>query len=77
MINILKENRKLRERCNTLENENAVLKNKMVFEFIDKMGHPEEIKRLKEKNKKNREKIKELEAKLYEKKNKRTWTRII
>lgn len=71
MINILKENKRLREKCNTLENDNKVLQKKIIFEFIDKLGHPEEIKRLKEKDKRNRAKIKELEAKLYEKKSTR------
>ena len=54
---------KMRRRINTLESENEVLKNtikdELYKEFIQKLGEPEEIKRLREENKRLRLKIKD------------------
>ena len=49
-------------KINTLENENEVLKNTIKNElyktFMDKLGEPLEVKRLRDENKKLRKKIK-------------------
>lgn len=53
---------KLYLKINTLENENETLKNTIKNElyktFMDKLGEPMEIKRLRDENKKLRKKIK-------------------
>lgn len=53
---------KMRRRINTLETENEVLKNtikdELYKEFMKKLGEPDEVKRLREENKKLRLKIK-------------------
>lgn len=53
---------RMRKRINTLETENEVLKNtikdELYKEFMQKLGEPDEMKRLREENKRLRQKIK-------------------
>ena len=72
---MLFDNYKLKERLNTLENENdtlrEIIKDEMWKAFIDKLGEPETMKRLRSENKRLREKVNELKGLLNEKRNKR------
>ena len=63
---IIAQNRKI----NTLENENETLKNtikdELYKEFMEKLGEPLEIARLRKENKKLRKQKKELQKKISE-----------
>lgn len=69
------DNYKLKGKINTLENENNTLREIMKDElwkaFINKLGEPEEIERLRTENKRLRAKINELKGLLNEKRHKR------
>lgn len=69
------DNDKLKGKINTLENENDTLRKIMKDElwkaFINKLGEPEEIERLRTENKRLRAKINELKGLLNEKRHKR------
>ena len=64
-------NQELKQRVNTLENENQVLKEKVVKIVLNKFEENETTKKLRENNKRLRQKNKELKALLDEKRNKR------
>ncbi len=53
---------RMRKRINTLENQVStlenVIKDELYKEFMKKLGEPDEVKRLREENKKLRQKIK-------------------
>lgn len=69
------DNYKLKGKINDLENENNTLREIMKDElwkaFINKLGEPEEIERLRTENKRLRAKINELKGLLNEKRHKR------
>ena len=74
MFNFLKNfkrNEELKQKVNTLENENQVLKEKVIKIVLDKFEETETTKKLRENNKKLRTKNKELKEMLNEKRNKR------
>ena len=66
-IKNFKQNNELIQRNNTLENENQVLKNKVVKMVADKFDETETTKKLRADNKRLRAKNKELKALLNEK----------
>lgn len=60
--NDLSDKREMRKRINTLENEldtlKEIIKGELYKSFMDKLGEPDTLKRLKEENKKLRQRIK-------------------
>ena len=70
-IHALQENRELRERINTLENDIKVLNNKVIKIVLDKFEETETTKKLRKDNKNLRIKNKKLKEMLNEKRNKR------
>lgn len=70
-IENFKENKELRERVNTLENENKVLKNDIINILLNKFNENETTKRLREDSKRLRQKIKDLKELSNEERDKR------
>ena len=70
----------MKQRINTLENENETLKSAITDElwkaFIDKLGEPEEIKKLKTDNKRLRQQLRTLKENTHEKDNRKRKTTI-
>lgn len=63
--------KKLKQRINTLENDNEVLTNKVLKIILDKFGEEETTKKLRASNRKLRLQNKQLKEQLNEKRNTR------
>ena len=67
---MLFNNAELNRRINTLENENdmlrEIIKDELYKDFIEKLGEPDVVAKLKADNKKLRQKIRELQDLLIE-----------
>ena len=71
VFRLIKENEQLRRKNNTLENDNLILKEKVIKIVLNKFEENETTKKLRESNKRLRIKNKELKALLNEKATKR------
>lgn len=67
MFKLKSKNRELQQRINTLENENQILKEKVIKIVLNKFEETDTTKKLRENNKKLRLKNKELKELLNEK----------